>query len=227
MLGMVALYAVGVWLLNRPFDPANHVLPRIYFSADWRWYPDAAPAELKPRPEHWGGLLLALLGAWTWVAWKRKDRLARNLALWGALGGLGFPIGQSLPAFHAWNSEFFQSGFWARLDPHLNWWSWMETTFGLVMGACLGWGLWANRRQIASLQPSDGAELKPAVEWALLGVHVPLLLLVEFADVRAVDAMYDVGLGLGLIPLVGVAGVGRVSGHRAAYFGQNHPRIGL
>lgn len=206
MVGMMALYAAGVWLLNRPFDPAHHVLPRIYFSADWRWYPDATLEELKPRPEHWGGLLFALAGAWAWTGWARRDRLARNLALWGALGGLGFPIGQSLQAFHAWNPEFFQSGFWAQLDPHMNWWNWMETTFGLVMGACLGLGLWVNRRRIASLDAQGEPEFKPAFEWALLGAHTPLLLLVEFADVPAVDAVYDVGLGLGLIPLVAVAG---------------------
>lgn len=206
MLCLGALYAAGIGLLNRPFDPAQRVLPRIYFSADWRWYPDATLEELKPRPEHWGGLLFALLGAWVWTGWVRRDRLARNLALWGALGGLGFPIGQSLQAFHAWNPEFFRSGFWAQLDPHMNWWNWMETTFGLVMGACLGLGLWANRRRIAPLDQPDVPELKPAVEWALLGAHVPLLLLVEFAAVPAVDAVYDVGLWLGLIPLVAVAG---------------------
>src|SRR6185295_15438364 len=31
MLAMLALYALGSWLLNRPFDPANKLLPRIYF----------------------------------------------------------------------------------------------------------------------------------------------------------------------------------------------------
>lgn len=206
MLGLLALYAAGVWLVNRPFAPGEKLLPRIYFSADWRWYPDATPAELKPRPEHWGGLLFALLGAWVWTGWVRRDRLARKLALWGALGGLGFPIGQCLQAFHAWNPDFFRSGFWRWLDPHMNWWNWMETTFGLVMGACLGLGLWLNRRHIASLRDSPAPELKPALEVALAAVHLPLLLLVEFAAVPAVDAVYDVGLGLGLIPLVAVAG---------------------
>jgi hypothetical protein len=32
----------------------------------------------------------------------KKDRLARNMALWGMLGGaLGFPLGQSLQAINA------------------------------------------------------------------------------------------------------------------------------
>lgn len=206
MLAMLALYAAGVWLLNRPFVPAEKLLPRIYFSADWRWYPDASPAELKPRPEHWGGMLLALAGAWLWAGWMRRDRLARNLALWGALGGLGFPIGQCLQAFHAWNPDLFRTGFWAQLDPHMNWWNWMETTFGLVMGACLGLGLWVNRSRIASLSQPVAPEFTPAQETALAAVHLPLLLLVEFAAVPAVDAVYDVGLGLGLIPMVAAAG---------------------
>ena len=89
-LALFALYGVGRWVLNSPFDPTNKVLPRIYFSASWHWQPTAG-AELKPRPEVWGGLLFALLGAWVWAGWLRGDRLARRLALWGMLGGIGFP----------------------------------------------------------------------------------------------------------------------------------------
>lgn len=206
MLVMLALYAAGAWLLNRPFDPANKLLPRIYFSADWRWQPDASVNELKPRLEHWGGLLFALVGGWIWAGWIRRDRLARSLALWGLVGGLGFPLGQTLQACHAWNRELFQSGVWAQLGPVMNWWNWMETTFGAVMGACLGLGLWLNRRRIAPLNEADAPSLKPALEGLLLGVHLPLLLLTEFADVRVVDRFYDLGLVLGLIPMVAVAG---------------------
>jgi hypothetical protein len=205
MLAMVALYAVGLWLLNSPFDPANRILPRIYFSANWRWQPSAG-AELKPRPELWGGMLFALIGAWIWAGRIRRDRLARNLALWGALGGLGFPIGQSLQAYHAWNPEVFESGVWVQLAPVMNWWNWMETTFGAVMGASLGLGLWLNRARISLLASEVETPVKPAVEWLLLGVHLPLLLIAEFLSVRAVDWFYDVGLVLGLIPMVAVAG---------------------
>ena len=203
MLGMLVFYVFGCWALNSPFDPANKILPPIYFSADWHWQPGA---ELKPRPEVWGGMLLALLGAWVWAGWFRRDRLARNLALWGAVGGLGFPIGQSIQAYHAWNPEVFKSGIWIQLAPVMNWWNWMETTFGAVMGVCLGLGLWLNRSRIAALATEDEAPLKPAIEWLLLGIHLPLLLLTEFASVRVVDLFYDVGLVLGVIPLVAVAG---------------------
>jgi len=206
MLAMLALYALGAGLLNRPFDPANKLLPRIYFSADWRWQPEASVSELKPRPEHWGGLLFALLGAWIWAGWIRRDLLARNLALWGMLGGLGFPIGQTLQAYHVWNRELFQSGFWAQLDPVMNWWNWMETTFGAVMGACLGLGLWLNRSRIGPLTDATDTSLHPTIGWLLLLVHLPLLLLTEFAEVHAVDMFYDLGLILGLIPMVAVAG---------------------
>lgn len=206
MLAMVALYILGAWLLNRPFDPANKLLPRIYFSADWRWQPDADYKVLKPRLEHWGGLLFALLGAWVWAGWIRRDRLARNLALWGTLGGLGFPIGQSLQSFHTWNRDLFQSGFWTQLDPVMNWWNWMETTFGAVMGACLGLGLWLNRHRIAVLRDTQEAPLKPGFEWILLGIHVTLLVLSESSSLRWAGALYDPGLILGFIPMVAVAG---------------------
>lgn len=204
MGGLLVLYAAGVWVLNRPFDPTNRILPALYFSDDWRWEPDAL---LKPRRECWGGLLFALIGAWAWAGWFRRDALARRLVLWGLLGGaLGFPLGQCLQAFHAWNPEMFQDGFWGRLDPLMNWWNWMETTFGAVMGAALGFGLWWNRRFIGALQDDGPVEFSPPVEVLLLGLHVTLLLLVEFASVSAVDALYDLGLSLALVPLVTVAG---------------------
>lgn len=200
-----ALYGVGWWMLNSPFDPANRVLPRIYFSASWYWQPEAGP-ELKPRPEVWGGLLVALLGAWAWVSRVRRDRLARNLALWGMLGGLGFPLGQCLQSFHAWNPEVFKSGVWATLDPVMNWWNWMETTFGLVMGACLGLGLWFNRRHIAPMNEVVTSPIEPGIEWALAAVHVTMLVAGEFSDIRWANELYDPGIVIALIPIIAVAG---------------------
>ncbi len=205
MLGLLALYVVGCWALNSPFDPANKILPRMYFSASWHWQPDAG-AELKPRPECWGGLLFALLGAWSWAGWVRRDRLARNLALWGMLGGLGFPIGQCLQSFHAWNPEIFKTGIWVTLDPAMNWWNWMETTFGAVMGASLGLGLWLNRRHIDSMSATTDAPLRPVIEWSLVCVHVTMLVVSEFTEIRWANALYDPGLIIAFIPMVAVAG---------------------
>jgi hypothetical protein len=207
MLGLLALYGAGVGLFNMPFDPATKQLPRLYFSADWRWEPDAT---LKPRFECWGGLLLALIGVWVYAGWLRRDRLARRLALWGALGGaMGFPGGQCLQAFHAWNPAVFTAGFWLRLDPVMNWWNVMETTFGAIMGAALGLGLWLNRRFVTGARRElapESPSLTPALEALLLGVHGVLLLLVEFTSIAVVNALYDLGLMLGLIPIVAVAG---------------------
>ena len=206
MLGMLALYALGIGLLNRPFDPARRVLPAIYFSDDWRWEPDAA---LEPRPEVWGGMLLALAGGWGWWGLIRRDPLARNLTLWASLAGaVGFPLGQSLQAYHAWNRAAFREGVWATLDPVMNWWNWMETVFGMTFGAILAIGLLANRRHLAvDADPGTLADdLPPAVAAALLLVHVGMLVCCEFARVPAVDMIYDHGPVMGLIPLVAVAG---------------------
>lgn len=203
-LGMFALFGAGWWLFNQPFDPANKVLPKLYFSASWQWQPAAGP-ELKPRPEVWGGLLFALLGAWVWTGWVRRDRLARNLVLWGMLGGIGFPIGQCLQSFHAWHRELFKVGLWAQLDPAMNWWNWMETTFGAVMGACLGLGLWLNRKHIGQLVEAQ-VTIKPPIEWLLVAIHVALLILGEFSDLAWANALYDPGLIIAFIPLIAVAG---------------------
>ena len=210
MLGLLALSFVGNWVVNSPFDPANKVLPRIYFSDDWRWEPGAL---LKPRREVWGGLLFALIGLLGYTLVVRGDTLAHNLGLWAVVGGaLGFPLGQCLQAFHAWNPDIFRGGFWVTLGPHMNWWNHMETTFGATMGAVLGLGLWLNRRHIAVSELSNGGNeantsqaLRPAVEWLLLTVHVSLLVTTEFFSVPWVDALYDFGLVLGFIPIIAVA----------------------
>ena len=204
MLGLLVLCVLGVWALNEPFDPANKVLPKIYFSDDWRWEPGA---DLKPRREYWGGLLFALAGLLVYAGVIRRDKLARNLGLWAALGGaIGFPLGQSLQAFHAWNLDLFHGGAWAKFDPLINWWNFMETTFGATMGAALGLGLWLNRRRISIASAEPRVTLRAPIEWTLVAAHVVLLIGVEFMSVRWVDVLYDFGLVLGLIPVVAVTG---------------------
>jgi hypothetical protein len=204
MFGLFALYGFGWWALNQPFDPVARILPKVYFSASWHWQP-AAGDELQPRPEVWGGLLFALIGAWVWIGWVGRDRLARRLALWGMLGGLGFPIGQCLQSWHAWNRDVFTTGVWAAVDPVMNWWNWMETTFGAVMGACLGLGLWLNRRSIGSLEEAGSSPLHASLEWTLVCVHVALLIAAEFTAAAWANALYDPGLVIAFIPLVAVA----------------------
>lgn len=219
MLALLGLSVLGIQWLNEPFDPSNKELPRLYFSDHWHWEPNA---ELKPRREVWGGLLLALLGFLSWCGGFRRDRLALRLGAWGMMGGaLGFPAGQCLQAFHAWNPELFQTGWFSRMDPFMNWWNWMETTFGAIMGAALGLGLWRNRKRIGVFQQGSGPGsevgegalpgtghhrfLSSSWEWLLLLVHLGLLIGVEFFSIPAVDWLYDFGLMLGFIPVVAVA----------------------
>ena len=204
MAGLLVLFVLGTSLLNAPFDPANKILPRIYFSDDWRWEPEAA---LKPRREVWGGLLLALLGLVLDVAVRKRDALARNLGLWAVLAGaLGFPLGQSLQAAHAWNREAFATGTWASVDPLVNWWNLMEITFGATAGAGLGRGLWLNRRRLGELRAAERGAIAPLVGWGLLALHASLLVAVEFGKWPVVDAVYDTGLVAGIIPVVAIAG---------------------
>jgi len=207
MLAMSAAYPVGIWLFNRPFDPAQRVLPPLYFSADWHWMPDATA--LKPRPEVWGGMLAALAAGWAWWGWVRGDRLARNLAVWGFVAGaVGFPLGQSLQAYHAWNRAAFAAGSWAAFDAVMNWWNWMETTFGATFGALLAVGLLVNRRHvgIADDDQRSPTDMPAPVAAALLLVHVVLVIGCEFASLPLVDAVYNHGPVLGTIPLVVAAG---------------------
>lgn len=214
MAALWALYLGGVWLLNSPHYPEGRQLPLIYFSASWKWFPGAG-AELKPRPEVWGGLLVALLGAWVWAGWWRRDLLVRRLTGWGMLGGLGFPLGQCLQSYHAWNPHAWAANPLAALAPKMNWWNWMETIFGLAIGACLGTGLWRNRELIARKEPEPERPrplLPEAVAWTLLGVHCALLLLAEFSPLRWARVIYDPGLAIAVIPLVAIVGHDRWSG---------------
>jgi hypothetical protein len=204
MLVMLGLFVVGLWIWNTPFDPANRALPTIYFSDDWRWEPDA---ELRPRREVWGGLLMALAGLVVYCGWIRRDRLAGRLALWAIAGGaIGFPLGQSLQAFHAWNPELLRGGFLASLDPHVNWWNFMETLFGATFGSVLGLGLWVHRGRVSLPEAARAVELPGLVEWGLCLAHAALLAAGEFLSWRLSDAYLEFSLVLGLIPIVAVTG---------------------
>lgn len=201
---LILVYLGGLYLFNSPFDPSHRLLPTLYFSATWDWFPDAE--NLKPRRELWGGLLLVFIALLIYVRGWKQDRLAFRLAWWGVLGGaLGFPLGQCIQAYHAWNPAVFTQGFWLPLAPHINWWNMMEITFGTVMGAMLGLGLWLNRGRIQETACSPTL-LPPALEWTLVGIHGILLVLVEFSSYRLVDLLYDPGYFLALLPLIAIAG---------------------
>jgi len=211
-VSLVGLFFLGIWFFNTPFDPASRSLPSLYFSADWHWEPDAE--NLKPRPEVWGGMLLALLGGWLWIGVVRGDQLARRLTAWGLLGGaIGFPAGQSLQAGHAWNRAWFAAEPWASIDSVMNWWNWMETTFGAVMAAVLAVGLVRNRHLIGlpraglpSASLNRCSDMPMPVELALIAAHVVLVMLCEYADMPLINQSYDHGLVAGVLPLIAIAG---------------------
>lgn len=204
VLGMLFAVVIGWWLLNTPHDPKNMRLPLFYFSDNWVFEPELLKdPEHKYRPEIWGGMLGALLAALGYVSLVKKDRLARNMALWGVLGGaLGFPLGQCIQSVHSWNPEFYTNSFAAPFTNYLNWWNTMETTFGFIMGGVLGLGLWTNRARIDTSPDPDDRPMKPGVELVLLAVHVALLSAVQFVGGAWIDLIYDFGIMMGLIPLV-------------------------
>lgn len=202
LIGMMVLCWLGIRVLNEPYDPAHRVLPRIYFSADWRWEPNAS---LKPRREVWGGYLFALVGLLSYLGWVRRDVLAVRLAAWGFLGGaVGFPLGQSVQAFHAWNPELFRTGFGSHLEPVMNWWNWMETLFGMTLGGALALGLHRHRDLIRFPEPVEVLGKPRGWEWVLLGVHTTLLVSCELLDLGWAIRVYDFGLVLTALPILAV-----------------------
>ncbi|MCC6795895.1 MAG: hypothetical protein IT366_12330 [Candidatus Hydrogenedentes bacterium] len=201
LLSLVA-YVIGVWLLNAPFDLEAKRLPALYFSATWDLYPNQADPE--PRYEAWGGIWFAFLFVLLYTRVRRNDGLGWRLGLWGVLGGaLGFPLGQCIQAYHAWNAESMTEGIW----PILNYWNFMETTFGLVMGAMLGLGAWLHRSRMRLLAYEHDAWMTLPWEWALLLIHCALLILSEFwIPIEIIGVVYDLGLVMGVIPLMAIAG---------------------
>ncbi len=194
----------GIRLLNSPFDPSHRLLPSIYFSDDWRWEPDA---DLKPRPEVWGGLLVALAALTAYVSLVRRDPLVRNLTLTAFVAGaIGFPAGQCLQAFHAWNPEWFADDRIAQLDRHINWWNMMEITFGTIAGGGLAFGTWWNRRLIVDDAATQRAFMKAAWELLLVVPHVTLLVAAGFADVPALEFYLQFGFVMSLLPVIGITG---------------------
>lgn len=200
-LAMMFLFVLGRWMLNSPFDPDLRVLPRIYFSDHWRWEPDE---NVNPRPEIWGGILFAFLGLTAYLQFIKRDRLARNLAIWGVVGGLGFPIGQSLQASHAWDSQsFVENSIW---QYGANSWNMMEVAFGTVAGLALALGVWLNRKQIVQSDVVDKVTLSGAWEIWLAGIYLYLLGIAwYFGETIFIIFLYH-GLLMGIIPMAAIVG---------------------
>lgn len=208
MLALFGIMFLGIWWLNSPFDPDQKLLPRFYFSDDWYWEPDG---DVNPREELWGGLLLGWMLLTCYIGLIRRDRLGRNMAVVGFLaGGLGFSGGQCIQAYHAWNIESFTNSSHAEFFQQVNWWSAMETAFGMIFGAILALGLWCNRRHIAIGQGDEEVVISPPWEVFLVSVHLILLLTAEFlkptGDCQWIEGYTDYGIPLATIPMIGVIG---------------------
>jgi hypothetical protein len=202
------LWFLGVYVFNEPYDPASRLLPRIYFSDDWRWQPTS---DLQPRREVWGGLLLALVGMVLYARIAKRDRLALRLAVWGFLGGgLGFSLGQCVQAAHAWNIEWFRTvEFIKQLDPYINWWNMMETSFGALFGAVLALAVWLNRQLIQLPNHTQAGtlpepELSLTGEWLLVIVHIAAVSAWSFISFAAFDRFADQAITMIIIPTVAV-----------------------
>ncbi len=203
----IFLLYLGIYVLNEPFDPANKKLPSIYFSDHWHWEPREM---LKPRREQWGGLLFALGWLIAYTGFIKKDILARNMVLWGMLaGGLGFSIGQSVQAYHAWNVDWFQVSWLASFEPNINWWNMMEITFGAIFGCVLALGLWCNRHHIATNSSDEHIALGYKTELSLMAVHIVALATWNFMSFATFDWFADRALTMGLIPILAILG-GRI-----------------
>jgi len=203
----IFLFYLGIYVLNQPFDPASKKLPSIYFSDHWHWEPGET---LKPRREQWGGLLFALGWLIAYTGFIKKDLLARNMVLWGMLaGGLGFSLGQSVQAYHAWNVDWFQMGWLASIEPNINWWNMMEITFGAVFGCVLALGLWCNRHHIATNRFDEPIELGFKTELGLMAIHIFALVTWNFMSFSTFDWFADRALTMGLIPILAILG-GRI-----------------
>lgn len=93
----------------------------------------------KPRSESWGGLLFGAMAVLGYLKLKIETtdfKIVLRFALWGLIsGGLGFGIG----------------GFWMVWGSYMpgvlfkSWWKMMELTFGLLLGAGLGYAAWLSR----------------------------------------------------------------------------------
>jgi len=203
----IFLLYLGIYVINEPFDPSNRKLPSIYFSDHWHWEPGET---LKPRREQWGGLLFALGWLIAYTGFIKKDLLARNMVLWGMLaGGLGFSLGQSVQAYHAWNVDWFQMGWLASIEPNINWWNMMEITFGAVFGCVLALGLWCNRHHIATNRSDEPIKLGFKTELGLMAIHIFALVTWNFMSFSTFDWFADRALTMGLIPLLAILG-GRI-----------------
>ena len=93
----------------------------------------------KPRDESWAGLLFGAVAVLIYLKLKiqaTEFKIVLRFAKWGLIsGGLGFGLGG---LWMVWGSYFPDAMF-------RSWWKMMEFTFGLLLGAGLGYAAWLSR----------------------------------------------------------------------------------
>ena len=199
---MMATFLIGQLLLNAPFDPEGHRLPMLYFSADWRWTPDATLDVLKPRPERWGGMLFAWLSLMSYRGFVQRDRLAVIFGCAGFVaGGIGFAGGQLWQAGHVWFPDVYKQVF-GQVNGMVNWWNIMEITFGTIWGGALSGLMYRYQGELRDGPASDAKALSPVWMYVLGGIHVCLLYVWTFCSFPWFDAVADLGIPMTVLPLV-------------------------
>jgi hypothetical protein len=163
MLGML----IGFKLINEPMI--------IYFSD---------PAN--PRPESWGALLLGAVFLLAYLKYKvAKDdfKIISRFALFGlAGGGLGFGLG----------------GFWFVIGSALpkevifnSWWKSMEFTFGLLLGASLGYATWLSRKELKLIGKSNIKITSHLNTYSELGITLLIGLLIYWIIPQSLEPFVD------------------------------------
>ena len=167
MTGMLA----GFKLINQPM--------LIYFSD-----------RSNPRPESWAALLSGAIALLLFLRSSCDEisfRIIIRFAMLGTVGGaLGFGIG----------------GFWLVLGSRLpdstvmtDWWKAMEFTFGLFLGAFLGFAAWLSRKDIVIITADNENNNDPARDNSLTGFFVTLItgVLIFWAFAAWLDPVVDSG----------------------------------
>ncbi len=232
LLVLVACFYVGIWLFNRPFDPANHRLPYLYFSDDWRWEPEG---NLKPRSES-GRLCLRVCSSGSILDLAQRST-GSPLRLVGTLGRCPGLSARAVSSSHTClECGCHSSESLERLGSPYQLVELDGNDVRFVMGFILAYGVrrWTRCEQRNAIEQDskasinlgservqgvgaslDDTPVRHAIAMGLLSLHVLLLLDAEFAIFAAwypwlpwlkdVQRFYDHGLILAFLPIVAVS----------------------
>jgi hypothetical protein len=169
----------------------------------------------KPRPESWGALLVGALVILIFLKYKLESidfRIIFRIAIWGFIGGgLGFGLG----------------GFWMVLGSQLpkdvifnSWWKAMEFSFGLLLGAGLGFAFWLSRKEIALIKKRNSNEtaFQSTPFWRDSLIVLLLSLLIFWVMPGILDPMVDEGYSQGSFVMFNIVDLAKIISNYA-FFG--------